>query len=67
MACKTGNELLAAYRREVRLFTSAVLNMPGVLGGDSGVTAQELDRLGQKCRGANEALLAHLREAHGEQ
>jgi hypothetical protein len=64
MACKTCDELLAVYKREVRLFTNVLLNTPGVPGDDSSVTFQELDRLSQNCRGANEALLAHLRQEH---
>jgi hypothetical protein len=66
MSCKTCDELLVAGRREVKLFTNAVLNIPGVQGGDSEVTTQELDRLSQKCRAANYALLAHLHWENGE-
>jgi hypothetical protein len=60
------DELLVAYRREAKLFTNAALNIPGVQGGDSEVTTQELDPLSQKCRAANYALLAHLYWEHGE-
>ena len=67
MACKTCDELLAAYSREVRIFRTAVMNISGVLGeDDSRVTIQELDRLRQKCRNASEALMAHLRHDHGK-
>jgi len=64
MVCKTCDELLAAYKREVRLFMNAVLNIPGGFGDDSRVTHQVFDRFTQKCRGANEALMAHLRQEH---
>jgi hypothetical protein len=30
------------------------------------VTPQELERLGQNCRAANNALMAHLRHDHGK-
>jgi hypothetical protein len=64
MACKTCDDLLSDYKREVRLFINVVLKIPGQLGDDSRVTPQEMDRLSQKCRGANEALLTHLRQEH---
>jgi hypothetical protein len=35
MVCKTCDELLAVYKREVRLFGNAVLKISGTLGDDS--------------------------------
>ena len=66
MVCKTCEDLFAAYSHHIRVFTNAVLNIPGVLSDDSRVTPQELERLGQNCRAANNALMAHLRHDHGK-
>ena len=64
MACKTCDELLAAYKREVRLFGNAVLKISGALGDDSRLATQEAAHLQLKCREASDALLAHLRQQH---
>ena len=61
MACKTCDELLAAYKREVRLFMNVVLNIPGRLRDDSRMTPQEWDRLSQKCRSWLQTTSIHLR------
>jgi hypothetical protein len=54
-----GAELLATYRRDVTLFRNAVLKVAGALGDDSMRAFKEMDRLSQKCKATNEALLAH--------
>jgi hypothetical protein len=58
------DDLLAAYKREARLFGNVVLNIPGVLGDDSRVTTQEAAHLLVKCRDASVALTVHLRQEH---
>jgi len=64
MACKTCDKLVAAYKLEVRLFGNAVSKISGTLGDDSRLATQEAAHLLAKCRDANEALLAHLRQEH---
>ena len=66
MACKTCNELLAAYEQEVRLFGNAVSKISGTLGDDSRLAIQEAAHSLVKCRDANDALLAHLRHEHSK-
>jgi hypothetical protein len=63
MACKTCNELLAAYERAVTLFGNAVLKIPGALGDDSRAIQEAAHSLVQ-CRDASDALLAHLHQEH---
>ena len=64
MACKTCNELLAAYEREVRLLGNAVLKISGAVGDDSNLATQQAAHLLVKCQDAKDALLAHLRVDH---
>jgi hypothetical protein len=64
MACKTCDELLAAYKREVRLFGNAVLKISGAPRDDSRLATQEAAHLLVKCRDANDALMAHLDQDH---
>ena len=64
MACKTCDELLAAYERGVTLFGNAVLKISGALGDDSRLAIQEAAHSLVQCRDANDALLAHLRHEH---
>ena len=64
MACETCDDLLSAYQRSVRLFGNAVSKISGTLGDDSKLATQEAAHLLVKCRDANEALLAHLRQEH---
>jgi hypothetical protein len=65
MACKTCDQLLAAYKRKVRLFGNAVLKISGALGDDSRLATQEATNSLVKCQDASDALLAHLRQEHG--
>ena len=64
MACKTCDELLTAYKREVKLFGNAVSKISGTLGDDSRLATQEAAHLLVKCRKASDALMAHLRQDH---
>jgi hypothetical protein len=64
MACKTCDELLAAYKLKVRLFGNAVLKISGALGDDSRLATQDAAHLLVECRDASDALLAHLHQEH---
>jgi hypothetical protein len=64
MDCKRCDELLATYKRDVTLFTTAVLDLPGKLGDDSRVAAEQTDRLSQNCKDTSDALMEHWRQEH---
>src|SRR5215831_2825747 len=66
MACKTCDELLTAYKREVKLFGKAVSKISGTLGDDSRLATQEAAHLLVKCRDASVALTAHWRLEHSD-
>ena len=63
MACKRCDELLATYKCDVTLFRSFVLDLPGKLGADSRLAAEQIDRLSQNCN-TSEALMEHWRQDH---
>jgi hypothetical protein len=64
MFYRTCDELLAAYKREVRLFGNAVLKISGAVGDDSRLATHEAAHLRLKCREARDALIAHFRQDH---
>ena len=64
MACKTCDDLLAAYKRAVKVYTNAEPSFRGLIGDEFQLAFKELKRLGQACRDADEALMAHLRHDH---
>ena len=64
MKCKTCDSLLAAYKLWVDLFKQAVHNIPGALGDDFRLFAEEAERLGQKCKDTSDALMEHWHHEH---
>jgi hypothetical protein len=64
MACKTCEELLAAYKRAVCLLGNAASKISGTLGDDYRLPTQDAAHLLVKCRDASDALMAHLRQEH---
>ena len=66
MKCKRCNTLLAAYERSVHVFVNAVLTFREAEGDDSTMSVEEDHRLHLKCKGARDALMAHLRKRHGD-
>ena len=60
MDCKTCDELLTGYRREVALFKNAVRDF----GDDSRPATQEMQHLSQKCKDASDALMTHWCKDH---
>ena len=65
MGCRTCNILLAAYRSSVSLFRNAVRKGSGAVGDDPRLTGAKVERLGQQCRDASDAFMAHWRRGHG--
>ena len=59
MVCKTCDDLLAAYKRSVRLFTDAERRCQGMLGDDFRPALKKLQRLHLACMDANAAMTAH--------
>ena len=64
MSCKACGELLAAYKHAVKLYSTAELKCRGMLGDDLQLALEELKRLRQACRDADDALMAHLSQHH---
>ena len=64
MLGKTCDELLAAYKREVRPFGNAVLKTSVAAGDDSRLATHEATHLRLKCLEARDALMAHFRQDH---
>ena len=64
MGCDRCNELIAAYRDSASLFRNAVWNVAGAQGPDHRAAVQEMTRLQQTCKDANDALREHMRQAH---
>jgi hypothetical protein len=64
MDCETCNNLLAAYKHCARVLTNVGLCFRDVSGEDFPPALTELKRLRQVCRDADEALIAHWRQAH---
>jgi hypothetical protein len=64
MDCKTCEDLLAAYRSAVSLYTNAERSFRGLLGDGFPVALKELKRLKQACRDADDALTEHRRQDH---
>ena len=65
MECKTCDELLGEYKRRVALFTNAERGFRGRLGDEFPLALQELKRLKQACRDADDALIEHCDQDHG--
>jgi len=64
MDCQRCNELLAAYKHAVGLFTTAERNMRGLVGDDFNVALKELRFLHESCLDANAAVTKHWRLDH---
>jgi hypothetical protein len=64
MDCKTCDELLAAYKHAVSLYTTAQRGFLGPLVGDFDLAWKELKRLREACRAADDGLLGHWRTEH---
>ena len=64
MVCKTCDDLLAACKRSVRLFTDAERGCQGLHGDDFQLALKELKRLRQACRDADDTLMAHFSQHH---
>jgi hypothetical protein len=64
MECPRCDELLAAYKHSVGLFTTAQRKIRGLVGDDFQRASKELVRLYQKCMDANAAVTAHWRQDH---
>ena len=62
VVCKTCDDLLAVYKRAVKLYADAELSCRGLLGDDFRQAWKEMERLRQACREADDAVLAHLRQ-----
>jgi len=62
--CKTCDELVGGYKVAISLYITAQRGFKGPLLGDFKVAWEELKRLREACKGADEALLAHWREEH---
>ena len=65
MDCQTCDDLLAAYKSSVRLFRDAVRQGSGAVGDDSRLSGAKAQRLGQQCKDASDAFMAHWRKDHG--
>ena len=63
--CKRCDELLAAYKDAISLYTNAQRRIRGLLGDNFILAFKELKRLRLECRHADDALMAHLRQDHG--
>jgi len=64
MSCQTCDDLLAAYKCTVKLYSEAMHQTSGLVGDDFRLAVKELERLLMKCQDANNALIAHWREDH---
>jgi hypothetical protein len=64
MNCTTCDTLLGEYRFWVSRLKDAVLNIPGALGDDPSVFAEQAERCRLKCNDAGCALMAHWRHQH---
>ena len=64
MDCQRCNELLAAYKHAVGIFTTAERNMRGMVGDDFQVALNKLRLLHEACLDANAAVTEHRREDH---
>jgi hypothetical protein len=65
MNCKTCDDLLGAYQRAVHLYTTTVVNTAGLFGANRRLASQEAERLKLACRDADNALISHLHQDHG--
>jgi hypothetical protein len=63
MDCKTCDELLATCRSKLTLYSDAALHARGVV--EHSVWFEQLERLRQDYRDANDALMRHWRGEHG--
>jgi hypothetical protein len=65
MNCEACDRLLAAYTAAVRLYTTAVVTVQGLNGNNRLLASQEEARLKLVCHLADNALMTHLRQDHG--
>jgi hypothetical protein len=65
MECKTCDALLADYKRQVALYTNAEQGFRGLLRGEFPLALKELKRLKRACREADDALIEHCDQNHG--
>ena len=64
MGCDRCDELFDTYKRSVGLLRNALRRGAGARGLDHGLAVQEMTRLQETCRDANDALREHMRQAH---
>jgi hypothetical protein len=64
MACQRCNELLAAYKHAVSVFTKAEWNMRGTVEDDFRLALNKLRLLHKACLNANAAVTEHWRQDH---
>ena len=63
--CKRCDELLATYKHAISLYTTAQSRIRGLVGDDFMPAWTELKRLRQTCLLADDALMEHLGQDHG--
>ena len=62
--CKTCAELLSTYRHAAKSYADAQERFQALLRDDFKLAWQELKRLREACKTADEALIAHWRKEH---
>jgi hypothetical protein len=65
MNCEVCDRLLAAYTAAVRLYTATVVTIQGLTGNNRLLASQEEERLKLVCHLADNALMTHLGQDHG--
>ena len=63
--CKSCDELLDAYKHAISLYTTAQRRIRGLLGDEFMLAWKELKRLRRTCLLADDALMEHLGQDHG--
>ena len=66
MDCKTCDHVLAAFRHSVSLYKQAMQEVAGLGREDFQLALRELERLRANCQDANEAVMAHWWQEHGD-
>ena len=64
MGCDRCDELFDTYQRSVGLLRNAVRRVAVAQGPDHWLAVQEMTRLQETCRDANDVLREQLRQAH---
>ena len=64
MGCDRCDELFDTYQRSVGLLRNVVRRVAVAQGPDHWLAVQEMTRLQEICRDANDVLREHLRQAH---